>query len=456
MRNSMKAKLASKGVISIILAIMMVISMTTIGIVNASSAKVEVAESGASQMEVYFTNNQNWGTVKLYYWGSTSPCNEWPGIDMPFKETNAMQEKVHYVKIPRDATGIIFSNGSGTQTVDISVSKDVEAFYCTGTYTNGKLNVSAWPDIPAASGSGGGDTTPTAPPVTGETTRLAIGDDTNDRWLGNDDARFKVVINGAATAMTKSVDVASGLKVWYADVAKINAGTSIKFQRCSAINSATVWNEWPTSYVANSPLYKIGENNAITPATMLEIPDGTVNNFGYGIWVDTKGNADTKDFVKIYAEDFVKDNTYTLYLPSYTDWSALKVYTNFPTLTINGQAVTKGQVNTLNLSANTIERTVNISFKRNTSGSTHSGTLHVVRSGASAMLLTTEKDLYTGLAAAYGANNDGSANYGVAYADGHAVGADVEVFAGCRPVSDGGLPVVDDVTGKVVISPTFE
>jgi len=47
-------------------------------------------------------------------------------------------------------------------------------------------------------------------------------------------------------------------------------------------------------------------------------------------------------------------------------------------------------------------------------------------------------------------------DYGVAYADGHAVGADVEVFAGCRPVSDGGLPVVDDVTGKVVISPTFE
>lgn len=404
----MKAKLASKGVISIILAILMVVSMTTIGIVNASSAKVEVAESGASQMEVYFTKPSGWSAVKLHYWGGASSTS-WPGVDMTKKYTNDMNEDVYYLTIPGDTTGIIFNNGSGTQSADLTVTGKAVVAY----YWNGSAAV-LWPEQPAPSGSGGGSSAteaPTAPPVTGETTRLAIADDTTDRWLGNDDARFKVVINGAATAMTKSYDVASGLKVWYADVAKISGGTSIKFQRCSAINEANVWNEWSTSYVAGSPLYKAGDNGAITPATMLEIPDGTVNNFGYGIWVDTKGNADTKDFVKIYAEDFVKNTQYDLYLPAYTDWANLKVYTNFPTLTINGQAVTKGQVNTLNLSANTIERTVNISFKRNTSGSTHSGTLHIVRSGASAMLLTTEKDLYTGLAAAYGANDDGSANY---------------------------------------------
>ena len=47
-------------------------------------------------------------------------------------------------------------------------------------------------------------------------------------------------------------------------------------------------------------------------------------------------------------------------------------------------------------------------------------------------------------------------DYGVAYADGFLVGSDVAVFAGCRPVSDSGRIVVDDVTGKVVISPIFE
>ncbi len=46
-------------------------------------------------------------------------------------------------------------------------------------------------------------------------------------------------------------------------------------------------------------------------------------------------------------------------------------------------------------------------------------------------------------------------DYGVAYADGYAVGADVAVYAGCKPVSLNGYIVVDD-SGKVVISPTFE
>lgn len=242
--------------------------------------------------------------------------------------------------------------------------------------------------------------------------RIAIGDDTGDRWLGNDDARFTVTINGKTTKMTKSVDVASGLKVWYAEVDDIAAGTALTFKRSSAINGNDVWNTWTINYAADTPLYKIGDNDAITTSTMLDIPDGSVTNFGYGIWVDTKGNADTKDFVKIYANDFVKDTKYTLYLPAYTDWTQLKVYTNFPTLTINGQAVTKGQVNTLNLSRSGIENTVNISFKRNASGSTHYGTLHIMRGGtASAMLLSTNDELYTGLTAAYADNGDGTANY---------------------------------------------
>lgn len=404
----MKAKIYSKSVVSLILTLLLLVSMVTIGIVNASSAKVEVADTGASTMEVYFTNNQNWGTVKLYYWGGSSSV-DWPGIDMPYKYTNDFGEKVHYVTVPSGTTGIIFNNGSGTQTVDISVSKSVEAFFCDGGNSNGKLTVKAWTDIPAPSGSSSATEAPTAAPVTGEKTRLAIADNTTDRWLGNDNAQYKVIINGAATAMTKSVDVASGLTIWYADVAKINGGTAIKFQRCSAINSATVWNEFSTSYTAGSPLYKIGDNDAISPAAMLEIPDGSVTNFGYGIWVDTKGNADTKDFVKIYANDFVKDSTYTLYLPSYTDWSALKVYTNFPTCTINGTAVTKGQVNTLNLSTTGVDRTVSISFKRNTAGSTHTGSLHIMRGGtASAMLMTTKDELYTGLTAAYAVKSDGT------------------------------------------------
>ena len=46
-------------------------------------------------------------------------------------------------------------------------------------------------------------------------------------------------------------------------------------------------------------------------------------------------------------------------------------------------------------------------------------------------------------------------DYGVGYADGLSVGADVAVYAGCKPVTQDGYIVIDDVTGKVLISPTF-
>ena len=398
----MKIKIASKGVIALLLSLLMVISMVTIGIVSASSAKVEVADTGASQMEVYFTKPSGWNSVMLHYWGGSS-SSSWPGEAMTKEYTNNMNEDVYYMMIPGDTTGIIFNNGNGTQSADLKVTgKEVVAYYW-----NGSAAV-LWPDQPAPSG---GDTTPTAPPVTGEKTRLAIGDQTDSRWLGNDNAQFKVKIDGAYTDMTKSVDVASGLTVWYADVAQISAGKAIEFDRVSAIDSSKVFNTFSTSYVANSPLYVASgaDGKTITALTMLDMPDGSVTNFGYGIWVDTKGNANKKDFVKIYANDFVKNTTYDLYLPAYTDWSALKVYTNFPSCSINGTAVTKGQVNTLNLSASGIERTVSINYKRNASGSTHNGSLHIMRGGtASAMLLSTKADLYTGLAAAYAVQADGT------------------------------------------------
>ena len=419
----MKAKHTTKGAISLLLSLLMVISMITVGIVSAASAEndlaevgavsdiaeegaeLDVAEEGASEMEVYFTKPSGWNAVKLHYWGGSS-SSSWPGVDMTYKYTNDFKEAVYYKTIPANTTGIIFNNGSGTQSQDITVTgKQVVAYYMEGT------TAKSWTDIPAPSGGGG--TTPTAPPVTGDKIRLAVADSTDDRWLGNDDAQFKVKINGAYTDMTKSVDVASGLKVWYADVAAIGAGTQIVFDRISAIDPSNVFNSFATNYVANSPLYVVSGKggDTITPSTMLDIPDGSATNFGYGIWVDAKGDGNTKDFIKIYAADFKNDTTYHLYLPAFVDTTALKVYTNFPSCTINGTAVTKGQVNTLNIPLTSVEKDVSISFKRNTAGSVHNGTLHIMRSGAAAMFMTTKMELYSGLTAAYAADEHGNADY---------------------------------------------
>ena len=479
----MKSSL-SKKLIAMMLTVIMVLSVMSFGIVSASSANQDIASTGDSVTEVWFTRPNSWGSnaPNVYYWGGSTPAS-WPGKAMDWKYANDFGQSVYYTTIPADSKQIIFNNGT-YQTVDIPISGSVVAYYTTGNETSNAATVQAWDKMPeslldpvtysltydsssvdvtsgaavisltvgthyyyvlkiqgsenvqvvrgayTASTAGNYKVTFNASSNTCtftliQKTRIAVADDTGDRWIGNDDASLYAYISGTYTKLTRSVDVASGLKVWYGEVPEPNAGDQIIFLRTSALAKSSDldytkangtdeynFNAWTVSYVSGSPLYKIGDENAVTAASMLDIPDGSVTNFGYGIWVDTKGNADTKDFVKIYAEDFVKNTTYHLYLPAYTDWSQLKVYTNFPTLTINGAAVTKGQVNTLNLSANGIEKTVNISFKRNTAGSTHSGSLHIMRAGtAAALLMTTNDDLYTGLTAAYADNGDGTANY---------------------------------------------
>ncbi|MEE1006193.1 MAG: hypothetical protein U0L66_03245, partial [Acutalibacteraceae bacterium] len=80
----MKTKRFSKSMLSLLLTLLMVISMTTIGLVSANSAEVdetdpdeiaavrgniddddedELVESGASVMEVYFTKPSGWGSA---------------------------------------------------------------------------------------------------------------------------------------------------------------------------------------------------------------------------------------------------------------------------------------------------------------------------------------------------------------------------------------------------------
>ena len=475
----------SKSLIAMLLALMMVISVMSVGILTASSANPDVAATGDSVTEVWFTRPNSWNnTPNVHYWGGAS-SSSWPGKAMTYKYLNDYNQSVYYTTIPGDSKNIIFNNGNGSyQTVDIPISGSVVAYYINGNETSTSASVKAWDQMPESllepitysltidtssvdvtSGAAtvnlpagshtyyvlkkqGSSSTQVkrgayTATVAGtykvtydisantltfalvQKVRIAIGDDTGDRWIGNDDASLYAYVGGVYTKLTRAYDVASGLKIWYGDVPELSAGASVIFLRASALAKSGDldytkangtdeynFNAWTATYQSGMPLYKIGDNDTITPASMLEIPDGSVTNFGYGIWVDTKGNADTKDFVKIFANDFVKDTKYTLYLPAYTDWTQLKVYTNFPYLKINNQTVTKGQVNTMNLSRAGIENTVNISFKRNASGSTHSGTLHIMRAGtASALLMTTNDELYTGLTAAYADNGDGTANY---------------------------------------------
>ena len=93
-----------------------------------------------------FTNNFNWGSVYCYAWDSegTYLIGAWPGSKMTDAGTNDYGEKICTIDIPTNAAYVIFSNGSGTQTVDIPFDSSVHGWYLTGTWTNGKADAASW------------------------------------------------------------------------------------------------------------------------------------------------------------------------------------------------------------------------------------------------------------------------------------------------------------------------
>lgn len=84
-------------------------------------------------MKIYFSNNYNWNNVYLHYWGSSKPDTTWPGNQMTYVKTNEFNEKVYSIEIPSDVEGIIFSNNSGSQTIDITSGiTDGLGYYISG------------------------------------------------------------------------------------------------------------------------------------------------------------------------------------------------------------------------------------------------------------------------------------------------------------------------------------
>ena len=80
---------------------------------------------------VYFKNTSNWSTVKAYYWSdSNTKMTTWPGIAM----TN-MGNGIYRIELPADAQYIIFTNGSGSQTSDITL-QGMNKIYNNGRWSN--------------------------------------------------------------------------------------------------------------------------------------------------------------------------------------------------------------------------------------------------------------------------------------------------------------------------------
>ena len=100
---------------------------------NAYWTKDGVGEDGYT---IYFSNNQNWSTVKYYVWDS-SPKASWPGENMTYVRMNSHNQQIFKCVFSSSYTNIIFNNGSGDQTVDISLTDIASG---TGFYLDKKEN----------------------------------------------------------------------------------------------------------------------------------------------------------------------------------------------------------------------------------------------------------------------------------------------------------------------------
>lgn len=272
-------------------------------------------------------------------------------------------------------------------------------------------------------------------------------DDTTTNWISNEDADMWITTDNGSnfTFMNESIDEYTGLKTWYAEVEEPAADTSIKFLRANRLFRSsskpkadnTAWmkkegvhlsttkdadhnyNVWTATYSGNGVkncYYRATDGDSETGNWVdgtAKCPDGFQGDYYWGIYCDTKGDGDTKDFVKMYTADKNTTNQraviYKLFLPSYVDLSKAKIYTTFYECKIQEQG-TGSQIdirrraagavpNTLSLKNNTIYDV----FYKNTSSedTTRYLSLEVIKSEATAsMLMNSNSDsLYTGLAA---------------------------------------------------------
>ncbi len=130
----MQKSKSTQKFISIVLAVMLVLSTVVIG-VNATS-----------NVKVAFTNNKGWSRVYVYAWDSNDNpiMGDWPGTRITNSAQNDMGEPVFYTEIPSNTNGLVFcESADGQQTVDIDFNGHPTGWYMTNKNGN-TWQVATW------------------------------------------------------------------------------------------------------------------------------------------------------------------------------------------------------------------------------------------------------------------------------------------------------------------------
>ena len=97
---------------------------------------------------IYFVNNRGWSNVKVYVFkAGGSGKDSWPGVDASYVENNEYGQGIYSVEVDTSTyDSVIFNNGTGEQTVDISITgyQDSTQLYPNGEWQDGKAKVSSY------------------------------------------------------------------------------------------------------------------------------------------------------------------------------------------------------------------------------------------------------------------------------------------------------------------------
>lgn len=94
---------------------------------------------------LYFTNVNNWSNVKAYLWNNVNTSNNiWPGESMKYVRHNEYNQAIYSITFDSSAYDRVIFNGSGGQTVNITVGSDGTGYYLTGTKTGTAWDVATY------------------------------------------------------------------------------------------------------------------------------------------------------------------------------------------------------------------------------------------------------------------------------------------------------------------------
>lgn len=164
----------------------------------------------AAEATVYFVNADGWTTVNAYTWGGSS-TDSWPGVAMTKTGDQVLGYDI-YSRVINEGK-VIFNNGSGSQTGDLTFSSALP-YFCDGKWyaskeeitpvTPAKFYVTGNAALLADAGSEAAEWSSTAIKAEKDTCVLFLNDGT--------DYLLKVVDEGAWKGFESLTDTAAGLK----------------------------------------------------------------------------------------------------------------------------------------------------------------------------------------------------------------------------------------------------